>query len=801
MTDQKSTAATSTTSQAAASDTSVPAALSNPDGFKYIGQVTSFTKLASTIPDRAGQVILLLGWNEGTIYGGGSFISRAGKVAATDNGMVMPVNSSFYWERIVENKSQINVTHFGALPDGKTDCIKAVQAMFDWTQKQTDAAINIGIQFPAGDFAISSMDISNSYVSRFRVSGAPNSFGYFSSTQLYLIGTNENFAFKVNARQVELAYLSVSGQYDKAVNTRAFFKNICTSGEYIHGNNLFISHLGGDFVNVLDTLDTKFSEFYTTNTYGSIIKGTWSNSESGTWYHITAVELSNFNIQNSHNVQALDLQRCTQSFIKNGWIEKTDFPGDFSNGQWLIEGLSLEGCANPLDLTFASVIMRQMSLQTGSRITYDNPDKTRWLQRYEYGRAQLEAYGMDMRGSMAYSYLHSNLRFRNDSDKPVWIHVGLYTVTTDSDETKIRFTGGHALSPVAANSGVWDSNNFGGGELEMMLRRGPGSGVRQDGSVTVTGSSPLQDIRVWRPYEPDIEIYVQLKPNCGWVNCNIETTAHSHFTAGVSFLWTPDGTVVAETDVLAKATYTPRKTTSWGTLGAGIVIMEDGTFHYQGKAPLDGKMPVNLNGTNYLIPLEAYPYLSDGFMRQGAIGGSRNDNYLGGNFQNTWGVTGVTEGGAVTTNGMLNISQKAAAVIAMGIQLTDYDARFKLVSGPANTASDIQTTFDFRRPTGNTGVDGYRLAFMGKDANGNNTVRLYKRVSSVSSVISPQDGQITDGQTLRVVVKGNQITVYADAAIIWHIVDNSISGGRVAAFSTGANNAGIIISDFKVYEV
>lgn len=798
MTEQKLTA-----SQAAASDPSVPAVISNQDGFKYIGQVASFSRLASVIPDRAGLIILLQSWNEGTNYGGGSFISRAGKIAATDNGMVMPVNNSFYWERIVEDKSDINVTHFGALRDGKTDCISAVRAMFNWTQQQTDAAKALGIQFPAGNFALSSMDISSTPCNFFRVSGAPKTFGYFVSTQLSLIGPNDTFAFKVNARRVELANLSVNGQYDKEVNTRAFFQNICKSGEFIHGNNLTITQLGGDFVNVLDTLDTKFSEFYSSFTYGSIIKGTWSDIES--WNHITAVELSNFNIQTSRKANALDLQRCTQSFINNGWIEKTDYPGDLANGQWLIEGLSLENCINPLDLTYSRVIVRQLNLQSGSSVSYNNPDKARWLSNYELGRARYEAFGVDLVGSMAFSYLHSNLRFRNNTANPVWIYVGRYTVTNDSDETKVRFTGGHGLDPVQAEAGIWDSNNFGGGELVMMLRRGPGSGIKQDGSVTVTGSSPLLDIRVDRPFERDIEIYVQLKPKCGWVNFHMETTAESHFTSGTSFIWTPDGTVVAndiiDAKIKANSLYSPRKTASWGTLDAGIVIMEDGTFHFQGKASLDGKMPVNLNGTNYLIPLDAYPYLSDGFMRQGAIGGSKNDNYLGGNFQNTWSVTGVTEGGVVTSNGMLNISQKAPAVIALGAKLTDSDMRFKVVSGPANTGSDIQTTFDFRRPNGNAGVDNYRVAFMGKNAFGNNTIRLYKRVNSVSSVISPQDGSITDGQTLRIVVKGNQITVYADSTIVWHVVDTSISTGQVAGFSTASNNAGLVVSDFKIYEV
>lgn len=765
-------------------------------GAGLIGEMASATALRTLLPTKTAQKVVVKGYTSGSMIGGGTFYYQADSVTEDDGGTFFRVNTTGGWKRQVQDKNTLDVTHFGAVPGGTVDCSAAALAMHNWSTKDGNS---IGIRFPAGKFLVNGLDISANYISKFKITGGMVSFGYFPSTTI-VSDRKTGKMFKVNARYVEITNLVVDGETNTTANKKGFFENTCVAGQFFRGSNFNFRYLGGRALSLVDTLDCKIDQFYSSNCEASVIYSTWSNTNQGGWNHSTAIELTNFNLQYSKGDEpAIDLQRCTQSFIKNGWIEHTNNAANFANGQWLIEGLSLEGCVVPINMTFSRVIMRQMNLQAGSTITYSDPATVKWLQAYELGRAQHEAYGFRQSGSVSYDYLHSQLRFRNQSDAPVWIHVGRYTVTGDNDETKICFTGGHGESTSDAALGTYSSNNFGGGTLQMTLRRGPGSGVKQDGSVTVTGSSPIQDIRVWRPYERDIEIYVQLKPNCGWINTHLETTADSRFTAGICFLWTPDGTIISNEDIAALNLYTPRKTASWGTLGAGIVVMEDGTFHFQGKALVGGKMPVNINGKNYLLPLEQYPYMSDGFMRQGAIAGTTNDNYLGGTFKNTWGVVGVSDGGAVTNNGSLTISNKGAGAIAMGIQQTDYDIRFKLVSGPANTTGDVQTTFDFRRPTGNTGVDGYRVAFMSKDSSGLNTLRLYKRVSGTSSVISPSDATIMDGQTLRIVIKGQDIQVYADSALLWSITDPSITGGRVVGFGTGASNAGITVSDFEMY--
>nr|MBA2814745.1 amylovoran biosynthesis protein AmsF [Candidatus Pantoea persica] len=43
-----------------------------------------------------------------------------------------------------------------------------------------------------------------------------------------------------------------------------------------------------------------------------------------------------------------NLPRCGQSIIDNGWIEHCDYPGDISNGQWIVDALSIEDCKKPL---------------------------------------------------------------------------------------------------------------------------------------------------------------------------------------------------------------------------------------------------------------------------------------------------------------------------------------------------------------------------------------------------------------------------------------------------------------------
>lgn len=779
-------------------DVDVPEKIQAADGYKYIGRVASFADLASVIPDSAGERVVVSGYHSGKDYGGGVFISRAGSIGVSDGGTVIPVNGNFYWQRLIEDATKLDVTHFGAKSDGATDCAGACLSMWNYTQTLGSGGSSIGIQFPAGDFAISNIDISANYVGNFRVAGKGFfTFGYFPATRLILIGDDGKAAFKVQARRSEITNFQIYGQYDKKANTRGFFKNTCVSGQYVHGINFRSTYTGGPIFDLMDTLDTKFSEFYASYVYGGVIYGEPSMSESGSWDHLTAIELSNFNVQRCYGKPAFDLQKSGQSFIYNGWIEKTDYPGDLSNGQWIIQGLSMEDCVNPLDLTFTRAQLSQINLQGTSALRYDNPAKSRLLSTYEMGRNRVEAYGAQFFGSLSYDYLTSHYRLSNATDKAAWFNLGKSIVTNQNDETRIRFFGAHGEASVSSDQGVFGSNNFGGGECVLTMRRVPGSGTRQDCAVEVHGSSPIADIRISRPYENDMEIYVQLKPNCGFVNATIETSANSRFDSGTRFLWTFNGAAVSDEEMAAKTLYTPRKTASFGTFGSGLAIMEDKTLSFTGRDLVDGKMPLMHNGQIYLMPLEVSPVGSDSFARTGEIDGTALDNLLGGNLKQSWVNSAKT--GADAQNGILNLSVKAGAAISVQTGLADLTTEMTIVSGPENTGTAINTSFDFRKANAGTGQNTLRIVFAGK-TDGKNTIYLAKRLSGATTTISPANAYINDGQVLKIVTKGSSVKVYADNVLLWDLTVEDFTTFSYAGFGTSSNNAGMKVSKLKFYK-
>lgn len=796
-------------------------ALGEADGFKYVGMVESFSALANVIPEKAGQVIILKSHQPGKSIGGGFFEAVTGKIpngfGASDGGVRIQTNDSFYWRRMISDPGELDVTHFGALPDAQTDSAPAALLMhkyFFQMQDDTNGGVkadptaNIDIQFPAGRFLFTNMDLSGQYISRFRFSGKHSKdYGYFASTQIILAGESDKPAVKVTARQTLIEDIHIYGQYDKAANTRGFFENTQQSGEYFHASNFYVNQTGGTIFKVWDTLDTQFKDFYTANTYGQVIYGMWSANASGSWYHTTAIRIINANLQGGKSAKpSIELPKCTQALMENVWIEKTNNPLDLSNGYWVINTLSLEGCTLPANFTYCRLVMTALNLQSGSTVTYNDPNTKKDQGTYELGRVYMENYGLDVTGSVAFDYMHSNLRIKNTTAAPVWYRMGQYKTLDKGDVVRMRFVGANPDDESAITTGA--SNNFGGGEAILTMRRPVVSGQKAVGSVEVSGTSPILDVKIFRPYENDNDIYVQLPANSGWVNFNMETTTHSRFTAGSCFVWSPDGSVATKEDMDKLNFYSPRKTFRHGTIGAAIGAREDGIMMWQGKALAEKKLPISINGTDYFINLESAPWGSDGFMRQGDILGTPNDNYYGGSYLQNWDGVNVAASTAVTNNGSLKITTKAAASVAFPVKQTNYEVSFRLVSGPANPGTDVQTTFDFRRPTSNTGVDAYRVAFMSKTEQGVNTLRLYRRVGGQSVVIGDSDKTMTDGQTLRVWVsevvpggaQGNHIKVFADDVLLWDLVDPTTTlGGRVLGFGTGSNNAGIEIDHFKVY--
>ncbi len=115
--------------------------LASSDGFKLIGQVTSYANLQSIIPEYAGQRILLQSYLPGWAAtlrgpeGGGEFVSFPGSVVDDGGYLCQPTGTTlFHWRRVV-NSMTLTPEMFGAICDSQrqlpgTDSTVAINKMF-----------------------------------------------------------------------------------------------------------------------------------------------------------------------------------------------------------------------------------------------------------------------------------------------------------------------------------------------------------------------------------------------------------------------------------------------------------------------------------------------------------------------------------------------------------------------------------------------------------------------------------------------------------------------------------------------
>ncbi len=354
-------------------------------------------------------------------------------------------------------------------------------------------------------------------------------FGYFPATTIVSDGDSD-FVFKVNTRWVEVSNLQFNGRTDERPNRQGFFDNKCAGGQYFRGACLRFVRVGGTSLSLMDTLDCKIDQWYALRCSGDVIKSVWSNAPQGKWDHSTAIELSNFNAQYCTEGKVLNLQRCGQSLIHNGWIEHTEFPGDISNGQWIIDALSLETCKNPLIAHNSRLNTRQTNLQAGSWI--DNSlAEGEWLGAWERGSTRVESYGIAVDGSMKYNYLTSRFRIENNSNQQKWVELGnIYTPDVgDAWEIEIfgqsSFSNGSSSAPL--NKVVGDKTT--GGRAIVSLQR---KTHKFEASWHAEGASPVLDVMIVTPHDTDVRVFVKID---GWVasaGVLIKTTAKDRFKTG-----------------------------------------------------------------------------------------------------------------------------------------------------------------------------------------------------------------------------------------------------------------------------
>jgi hypothetical protein len=561
--------------------------------------ISSYAALKATKPTEQGQRVLLTGWNEGTNVGGGYFIGylvNRNVVQKYSDGGIIAHGKDYYWERVVSDPSKLTVLEFGAIADGKTDIADAALAMHKWTFSNYPG---LGIQLPSGKLFLSklSMLTESSY---FRISGPPVNFGYFASTFI-VTDTGpvddkgqpvEEFLIDVKHRWVEISNIIFEGvsTVDKP-NKKGIFRNNVAGGQYFNGRCIKFNKIGGKCISLLDTLDSKIDQFYTSQCTGDVIVGGWSDQAKGSWNHSTALELTNFNIQNHRVGKVFDLQRCTQALIRNGWIEHSDNPGTLSGGHWTIENLSMEDCNSQLKVSCAQLTEINKNIQGNlSGIDYTRDDSDQWLSEWERGRVDINPYGVYVERSLEPGTLMSRYKMTNMTNGLAWFQLGMFYMSEEGDSLDINMVGcGNILSTGTALDDV-DGVRQGGGNTLIRIH------LLQNGGVGATlqpvGSSPVLAAKYVKVAAGKVMVYVQLKPYTRNVIPMITATSKTRYEAGVSYYFTPDikqiadiTTVTGSVDILEQ----------W-SMGhnAGVGVTNDGNLILKGKVE-NGHLAIKVN--------------------------------------------------------------------------------------------------------------------------------------------------------------------------------------------------------------
>lgn len=577
-------------------------------------EVNSFAELRTTTPSKSGEVAVLKRYydKDSSFRGGGDFVGFLSSTVLKDDSGTVAIGNGFYWKRIINDPTEVNILHFGAKGDGTTDDTDAFNRMLSWTQSYNTSVNDLPVRFPGGKFLIKPIDLSASELAFFGLLGDDLELGSLPRTTI-ISDKSASPVFKVDARRTAIKGISWNGQAtaDTATNTgtitaamvsntQPFFENTCIEGETVNISCFRAQKTGGTVFKLLDTLDSKFDQIYTLNTYSRVFDVGYSSSPNGNWDHSTAIEISNCNFQTGYGDATLYMPRVTQGIMRNVWIEHTRNPGNLSDGGWTIDTLNIEDCSAAFNLDNARVIMRQINLQSGAKVS-NNLVAGKWLSTFEYGYRREESYGTVITGSLAAGY-YSGFKITNNTATDNWYRVGQFFFPNANQQWVMEMIGKADLTAPSGTAGSPVTSAASGKTIVNMQRLDT---VWVDAHHE--GTPAVADMRYNRVGTTYVVIWVKLKANSGDTMFNLKNTGPTRFDTGSCSLFQPDLSVVTDTTTMGTLKPQLRFGLHNGTAGIGanekgVLTIATAAGTPTNKTTPTGFVLVNINGVDHKIP-------------------------------------------------------------------------------------------------------------------------------------------------------------------------------------------------------
>lgn len=636
-------------------------------------EIASFAALRALKPSVSGERVYLSSWNarsasDRSNFGAGWFTGYL-VAAADDGGFIASNGSGYHWRRDADIEG-LTVHDFGAVPGGTVDCAPAVKAVYEFMNGSfargmtSDLSRKVGIRFGAGTYLISPLDLRR-YGSKLSTSdddyplypsgyaaagdfvmhGVPTRYGIQIATRI-ISNQSTSAVLALNHRYFSLSGIVWDGQQtvkqddstnlligatlgvfnDTASNKQPFLTNECAGGTFANVSYFRANNTGEAAISFRDSLDSKFSQIYCSRVAGPVIKVGWSNRKDGSWDHSTAIELTEFNFQYCH-APAVWIPRHGQGLIRNGWIEHSAVPMDINNGQWLIEGLSIESSRYDAVFWHSRVIMSQFSNPSG--VEYDlttapdstgwnsyrkNPDGsaiTKWLSDWEMGMSLVQNYGTYLDQPLRAQWLSGVLRGTLDSTKQ-WLNIGAFRMPKTGTHWKIEVDCRSTFGSLGGDQPLSVHNDLSAGTLHIHVARGKGDVP----AVTywMEGSPGISEVQyIAQEYNEVLPgLWVKLPNTIGEYAVHVRGTGETRKENGQWATFTPVGLTQAEEPggIAAQA----RMSMNNGQAGFGAqndVAAISTRSQGLSAAPVEQSKPskwvrMNVNGTEYALPCYAF---------------------------------------------------------------------------------------------------------------------------------------------------------------------------------------------------